>query len=487
MASNVGPPKVENYVMAEKLGSGSYADVYKAYRKSKTREVVAIKCVLKANLSKSALDNLISEIRILKNLNHEHIVEMKDFLWDDNYIFIIMEYCSGGDLSHFIKSRQRLPEDVCQRFLQQLASALQYMREKNISHFDLKPQNILLYSRKKNILKIADFGLAQPMHEDDVETKIKGSPLYMAPEILIEKKYNPKIDIWSVGVILYECLFGKAPYSSRTFKELIDKIITNKKIEIPINTKISSDCRDFLLKCLDRDVTKRIDFNDFFNHPFVDLEHKPSPENMAKATELLNLAVNFDTCKEYKEALNCYIEGLQYLVPNMHTELDAVKRGTMRRKIQEYLRRTEEVKSLLDPDARSNSLSLRMPSLQVTNTSAQREEIQCNLPELIKLVSTTPQIMTGIDIAQSAELYKKEGNYSISLEKYELSLGKLIPLLQNEPQGRRKDLLKAEISRWMKEAEDVKILSQGVTEETVSNEEVTPPLVADYEKSCVLQ
>lgn len=151
MAVNSTVPRIPNYIFAEKIGSGNYAEVYKAYRKGQMREVVAVKCVLQSSLSKSALNNLESEIKILKKLKHEHIVQMLDFVWDDKYVYIIMEYCSGGDLSNFIKSRQRLPENVCQRFLQQLASALQYMREQNVSHLDLKPSNILLKSQKNQV------------------------------------------------------------------------------------------------------------------------------------------------------------------------------------------------------------------------------------------------------------------------------------------------------------------------------------------------
>lgn len=101
---------------------------------------------------------------------------------------------------------------------------------------------------------------------------------------------------------MYECLFGKAPYSSKTMDELIEKIKRDKPIEVPYGTNITLECRDLLLRCLERDVSKRIDFETFFSHPFVDLEHKPGPDSMSKATELLTAAVNFDECREYEQA-----------------------------------------------------------------------------------------------------------------------------------------------------------------------------------------
>lgn len=98
--------------------------MYKAHGKTGTREAVAVKCVLKSQLCKAEVDNIITEISLLKRLKHPHIVEMKDFAWDANYIYIIMDYYGGGDLSRFIKSRSVLAEDVVKKFLQQLALAL---------------------------------------------------------------------------------------------------------------------------------------------------------------------------------------------------------------------------------------------------------------------------------------------------------------------------------------------------------------------------
>ncbi|XP_045602321.1 serine/threonine-protein kinase ULK3 [Procambarus clarkii] len=482
MAVSTSTPKVPEYIFAEKIGSGSFADVYKAFKKGKTREVAAIKCVLKSNLSKTALDNLISEIKILKELKHEHIVEMKDFIWDDRFIYIIMEYCSGGDLSNFVKSRRRLSETVCQRFLQQLASALKYMREKKVSHFDLKPSNILLTSRNNPVLKIGDFGLAQHMPEDDTNCTIKGSPLYMAPEIVLKRQYDAKVDIWSVGVILYECLFGKAPYSSKTMDELIEKIKKDKPIDVPYGTNISQECRNLLQSCLERDVSKRIDFERFFSHSFVDLEHKPCPENMTKATDLLTMAVNFDECQEYEQAFRHYCQALQYLVPILHVESNASKRVVLRRKISEYLNRTEDLKKIInnESDALKN---IKIPTIQMRE-SVGYAEYRGNREELLRMTATTPQIHSAIEIAASGELYTREGNYAIAFEKYQLALGKLLELLQSEPKGRRKDLLREEVTRWMSQAEFLKeVLNKDSPQASVSEE----IFVEGDDKNCSIQ
>lgn len=160
-------------------------------------------------------DNIVNEISLLKKLKHDFIVELKGFQWDNNFIYIMMEYCGGGDLSRFIRSRRQLPEVIVKLFLQQLATALKFLRDHNVSHMDLKPQNILLTSGSRPRLKLADFGFAQKFDPEQIKTALKGSPLYMAPEMVLRRRYDAKVDLWSVGVILYECLFGHAPYKAR--------------------------------------------------------------------------------------------------------------------------------------------------------------------------------------------------------------------------------------------------------------------------------
>ncbi|CAG9120167.1 unnamed protein product [Plutella xylostella] len=200
-------PKIEGYVVTEKLGSGSYSTVYKAYTKVGARSVVAIKCVDKSRLkhSSSAVDNLITEIRLLKTLQHPHIVQMKEFSWDDRNIYIITEYCSGGDLSKYIHKYGRVPERQVLYFLQQLVSALRFLRSHNVVHMDLKPHNLLLHegSAGRVTLKVADFGFAQYMASETLQAGIRGSPLYMAPEMLAEgATYDAAVDLWSLGKTL---------------------------------------------------------------------------------------------------------------------------------------------------------------------------------------------------------------------------------------------------------------------------------------------
>lgn len=144
--------------------------------------------------------------------------------------------------------------------------------------------------------------------------------------------------------------------------------------------------------------------------------------------------------------------------------------------------RTEELKKVINNES-ENVKNLSVPSIP-NQESVSSNEYRGNREELLRLTATTPQIRTAVEIAASGELYAKEGSYSIAFEKYQLALGKLLELLQNEPKGRRKDLLKEEVSRWMTQAEFLKDL----VNDAPAHESVPPELFATAdEKNCVLQ
>lgn len=437
-------PSLPGYIFTEKLGKGSYATVYKAYRNVVKREVVAIKCVLKSSLTKSSVENLITEISILKKVKHENIVEFKDFQWDNTYIYLILEYCSGGDLSHFIRSKKRLPESVAQRFLQQLAKALQCLRSHNIAHMDLKPQNILLSSKSHPILKLGDFGLAQYLHSDTEASSLRGSPLYMAPEILLKHHYDASVDLWSVGIILYECLFGQAPYSSHTFAELAEKIKSPNPIQIPYGAQVSDKCRDLILCLLQRNPSKRLTFEEFFNHTFIDLEHMATEESYSKGVNLIQQAVTADSEGEYEKAIQFYSDALDYLVPHLYSEKNDLKRRELRKKLLEYVSRAEELKKTF-----KKGYSIPTPASKSTISEKQSSSLD-------QLLTTRSDLRKAIFLARQAEALVDDGAYDDACEIYQTALGIMVESVSEEASGPNKDLLYSEVNKWMKKAEDLK-------------------------------
>ncbi|XP_074107124.1 unc-51 like kinase 3 homolog Aduk isoform X3 [Cotesia typhae] len=467
-------PILDDYTIIEKIGTGSYATVYKAVKKD-NRSVVALKCVDSSTLSKSAIDNLITEINLLKVLKHEHIVEMKDFFGaKGSRIYIVMEYCDAGDLSTFIKRKHKLPEKVCHKFLQQLALALKYLRSNNVCHMDLKPQNLLLIRKPTLRLKVGDFGFAQYLSTDEHKFAIRGSPLYMAPEILLRREYDARVDLWSVGVIMYECLFGKAPYSSNTLEELAEKIKSCRPIEIPKGSHVSNECNDLLQSLLKHDPEERISFDNFFAHEFLDLEHAPTQENYEKAVALIQCGVKEDMEKNYQQAFQLYCNALRYFIPILMDESDQQKKRHLRLRINEYINRADKLKQLCVDKSTTNEDNHQLLKEHKQLLIRQQSTNSFPYAELRSLSKSTFDMASGLEMGEVGEQYFAEGNYSLALEKYKACLGILVRVLSKEPPGRRRELLHKQIQIWMKQAECTKgLLATKDMQETIKSAETS--------------
>lgn len=346
------PTAIGGYSISTSIGRGSFSTVYKAHKNRGKYEVVAIKCIQISTLSKRSKENLINEINILKRINHQHVVSMKRFTWDAHFIYLILEYCPGGNLAEFIRAKGKLSEFMVQHLAQQLVQGLQVLHAENIVHSDLKPANILLsippVGSCRNVkLKIADFGLSQRLQNNEKYTMgIKGSPLYMAPEVLRIEPYSSQADLYSLGVILYECLFGTAPYNTLDLKLLTEKILSPDPIKINQKTiDLSDDCYDLLKQLLVKDQEKRMHFDELYKHPFIDIDHCPTMENYYKGVSLVRQATILDNARNYEDARAFYIEGLLYLVPVYHW-LDSFndnQRKWLSRRVQEYFTRAEQI------------------------------------------------------------------------------------------------------------------------------------------------
>lgn len=313
--------------------------------------MAAIKCIQISTLSNKSRDNLINEINILKQINHQHVVSMRKFTWDARYIYLILEYCPGGNLAEFIRRKGTLNEFMVQHFTQQLVEGLEVLHSENIVHSDLKPANILLsippVGSCRNVkLKIADFGFSQRLQNNEKYTMgIKGSPLYMAPEVLKLQPYSCQADLYSLGVILYECLFGSAPYKTMDLNVLTKQILSNDPIRVPKTTDISEDCCDLLERLLVKDQEKRMNFKQLYHHSFVDIEHCPTLENYYKGVSLVRQATIMDNARNFEDARAFYVEALLYLVPVYHW-LDSFndnQRKWLSRRVQEYFTRAEQI------------------------------------------------------------------------------------------------------------------------------------------------
>uniref|UniRef100_A0A3Q3ETR7 non-specific serine/threonine protein kinase n=1 Tax=Labrus bergylta TaxID=56723 RepID=A0A3Q3ETR7_9LABR len=245
------------YSRKDLVGHGAFAVVFKGRHRKKTDWEVAIKSINKKNLSKSQI-LLGKEIKILK-------VSMTL-----NCLSFISSYCNGGDLADYLQAKGTLREDTLRVFLQQIAAAMRILNSKGIIHRDLKPQNILLSyvgRKKSNIsgirIKIADFGFARYLQSNMMAATLCGSPMYMAPEVIMSQNYDAKADLWSIGTVIYQCLVGKPPFQANSPQDLRMFYEKNRNLQPIIPRETSPPLSDLLLGLLQRNQKDRMDFGEF--------------------------------------------------------------------------------------------------------------------------------------------------------------------------------------------------------------------------------
>ena len=257
------------FQIENKIGSGTFGDVFSGKNKS-TGEKVAIKRVKKKILyqyGQYLVNAFWKEIDSMRRCDCENSVRLiKNFETKNNYN-IIMELCDS-DLLHYLNNRNNpfSVEEVRETF-QQLNNVFKIMRKNNIVHRDLKLGNILIKyiddTKKKFIPKLSDYGFSKDLNNNYTTTHL-GTPATMAPEIMMNLKYNDKSDLWSIGIMMYQLHFKEIPYKGFNEKDILQKI----QSKIPIKQPNDTQLKDLLNKLLVMDPEKRISWDDYFNHPF---------------------------------------------------------------------------------------------------------------------------------------------------------------------------------------------------------------------------
>lgn len=256
------PKQVDNYVLERKIGAGQFGEVFKGYNKVNGQDV-AVKVVRRDLLKGKFLELLENEISVLKSCSNNNIIKLYDMKKTANNFYLILEYCNESDLGVYLKQKKYLTEDEGVEYLLQIFNAFKTLTKDNIMHRDFKLANILKHN---GTIKVADFGFAKLLGEEGTAATMLGSPLNMAPEVLDGAVYNNKADIWSVGTVFYELLFGRPPFMATNIVELKRNVKT-KKLEFPrkINN-ISAECEDVIKKMLTVDPNKRITWEELFVH-----------------------------------------------------------------------------------------------------------------------------------------------------------------------------------------------------------------------------
>ena len=254
------------FQMMQEIGKGRFGKVFLGIHEE-TKEKVAIKQIEKSDKNID-LNSIYAEINIHKKLFHPYICKMYYVIENFNYIFIVTEYCSKGEIFKILTEVEgRFEEAKACKIFTQILSALEYLHNNYIAHRDVKLENMLM--DENGDAKLIDFGLSKSFEGDIDFNKSPGSPWYASPEVLLNQPYKGKIaDIWSMGICLYAMVYGDYPFYAEEIGEFVREVI-KKEIQFPDNINISPELKDLLKKLLEKNPKNRITMEQIKEHPWM--------------------------------------------------------------------------------------------------------------------------------------------------------------------------------------------------------------------------
>ncbi|KAM3932709.1 hormonally up-regulated neu tumor-associated kinase homolog A-like [Leptodactylus fuscus] len=292
--------RVGNYLVGRMINKGSFAKVMEGLHVP-TGQKVAMKVIdkKKAKQDSYVLKNMKREPRIHQMIKHPNIVQLYETLETENSYYMVMELCPGGDLMDKICDRKKLEEYDVRKYTRQIISAVEHLHRHGIVHRDLKIENFLL-DENSNI-KIVDFGLSNTIQYNGLSHELLstqcGSPAYAAPELLANKKYGPKVDVWSIGVCVFAMLTGTLPFAVEPFniKQLLQKM-KNGDIT-PIPPDISKGAVHLINTLLQPDPQKRPTIKEAMKDRWLNDSLKPlssiSYKNRLRPDELNSIVLKY--------------------------------------------------------------------------------------------------------------------------------------------------------------------------------------------------
>ncbi|KAL7672489.1 hypothetical protein ACOME3_007373 [Neoechinorhynchus agilis] len=263
---SVDPDALENYELHEKVGSGAAGEVYLATNKT-TKEKVAIKQI---NLDRqNRRELIISEIMVMKDSRFPSIVNFNECFMVDKHLWIVMEYMEGGQLTQIVE-KTIMTENQMATIVRECLEALNFLHSKNIIHRDVKSDNVLV--GMDGSIKLTDFGFcAQLTSSESKRTTVVGTPYWMAPEVVKKERYDRKVDIWSLGIMIIEMIDGEPPYIKEPPMRAMIYIAMQGKPEMSVEgaKRISPEMKDFVDRCLVVEPKLRADTKELLRHPWL--------------------------------------------------------------------------------------------------------------------------------------------------------------------------------------------------------------------------
>jgi len=264
---------LNSFEIGRPLGSGKFGKVYLA-REKKNKYVVALKILWKEQLQKHNVEHqLRREIEIQSHLRHPNILRLYGYFYDEKRVFLILEFAAQGELYKHLRKAPggRFSERKSAEYISQMVGALSYLHSKHVIHRDIKPENLLIGGNGE--LKIGDFGWS--VHVSDSRNRratLCGTLDYLPPEMLGKEGHDASVDIWSLGVLMYEFLVGRPPFEAENAKETTAKI---RRGHIRYPAFLSPEAKDLIAKLLVQNPGERMKLPEVLHHPWI-LKHVPN-------------------------------------------------------------------------------------------------------------------------------------------------------------------------------------------------------------------
>ena len=378
--------KIGDFDIKKELGSGAFGHVYLVVQKQ-TNAQYAIKAIDKRNkMNMEETPYFKREIEVMYKVHHPNVVKLYGHFEDNNYCYFIMEYISKGNLYGLIPkdNKKRINPKVVATIMKDIISAVYYLHNMNppIIHRDIKPENILLNDGL--VAKLTDFGWSNYIFNGIKRTTLCGTPVYMAPEIIREQPHDERVDIWCIGVLLFELTTGTLPFQGETVEALKNNIL-NLKISWPKD--INLDAKNLIIKILKIEPEQRISLTDMIQHDFFTkylkdpLQFLVKPEENVKYNTFL---VSKDDPKTWNYKLNDENDDTDIISNEIKKQEKNVSEDNLseEKKYMELLDKYEKLKD--DYDSVKNGQSPINEIEELKNILHEKEERVAELLALIK-------------------------------------------------------------------------------------------------------
>jgi len=269
---------------------GSFGIVYKGIALYSPHPSVAVKIICKADLNEHRMTRLKTEIELLQLLDHKNIIKLLNVYESDENVYLVFEHKSG-DLYSYIQSKGPVSEMIAMEIFHQLVEAVEYCHSMGVVHLDIKLENILIDETTLEVF-LADFGFATLFSNDEKMEKWCGSPFTVAPEIITRTPYDPQlVDIWALGSVLYTILNGSYPFQAASVNEVLQKTRSGKLNAF--HSSVGYSVRDFIVKILVLDASKRMNMIQMKAHPWYRLA-----EGVARVPDKIRIAQGLPALKK---------------------------------------------------------------------------------------------------------------------------------------------------------------------------------------------